>query len=273
MQSESAIGAVPAAADTWTDIQAFTVPAGVKRLKGVLGSVAPDPGALAQIHGAPVIRLVGSGLLEQSPHELILQGFTQSITAANSGSGPVEPEIFEYLMDIPVMTGGQITVQINMLDEVPAAMTSRVVLEYDDVAPAAANQMSQYVDVAAPAAAGAWTAVGVITIPQLTPEKNPTRIREIVCGLVADVAGNALIRQSSRFRLSGSGLKEGGLHHILGTGAGIMWTTPGAQAYDRPIVRHAVDLPVNAGGQIDVEVIHDVEISEGGTVVLGVLYA
>lgn len=273
MQSESAIGAVPGAADTWTDIGVFTVPAGVKRLKGVLGSVAPDPGAIATIHGAPVIRLVGSGLLEQSPHEYILQGFTQAITAANSGSAPVEPEIFEYLTDIAVQTGGQITAQINMLDEIPAAMTSRVSLEYDDIAPSAGNQMSQYVDAAAPGAAGAWTAVGTITIPQLQEGKNPTKIREIVCGLVADVAGNALIRQSSRFRLSGSGLKEGGLHHFLGTGAGVMWTTPGAQKYDRPIVRHAVDLPVNAGGQINVEVIHDVEISEGGTVVCGVLYA
>lgn len=272
MQSESAIGAVPAAADTWTDIGTFTVPAGVKRLKGILANVVPDPGAIATIHGAPVIRLVGSGLLEQSPHEYILQGFTQAITAANSGSAPVEPEIFEYLLDIPVQTGGQITAQINMLDEIPAALTSRVILEYDENTAAAANQMSQYVDSVAPAAAGAWTLVGVITIPQLKPENNPTSIREIVCGVVADVAGNALIRQSSRFRLSGSGLKEGGLHHFLGTGAGVMWTTPGAQKYDRPIVRHAVDLPINAGGQINVEAIHDVEISEGGTAVLGVLY-
>lgn len=272
MQSESAIGAVPAAADTWTDINTFTVPAGVQRLMKILGSVAPDPGALAQIHGAPVIRLIGSGLLEQSPHEYILQGFTQSITAANSGSGPVEPEIFAYDVDIPVQTGGQITVQINMLDEVPAAMTSRVSLEYDNNAPKGDNQMAQYVDAAAPAAAGAWTAVGTITIPQLKEGKSPQSIKEIVCGIVADVAGNVLIRQSSRFRLSGSGLQEGGLHHFLGTGAGIMWTTPGAQAYDRPIKREKVDLPVNAGGQINVEVIHDVEISEGGTAVFGVLY-
>lgn len=272
MQSESAIGAVPGAADTWTDINVFTVPAGVQRLMKVLGSVAPDPGALAQIHGAPVIRLIGSGLLEQSPHEYVLQGFTQSITAANSGSGPVEPEIFEYDVDIAVQTGGQITVQINMLDEVPAAMTSRVALEYDNNAPKGVNQMAQYVDSAAPAAAGAWTNVGTITIPQLKEGKSPNRIKEIVCGLVADVAGNVLIRQSARFRLSGSGLQEGGLHHFVSTGAGIMWTTPGAQAYDRAIKRHKVDLPVNAGGQINVEVIHDVEISEGGTVVLGVLY-
>lgn len=272
MQSESAIGAVPGAADTWTDINTFTVPAGVQRLMKIRANVVPDPGAIATIHGAPVIRLIGSGLLEQSPHEYLLQGFTQAVTAANSGSAPVEPGIFDYEVDIGVQTGGQITVQINMLDEVPAAMTSRVSLEYDNIATKGVNQMAQYVDAAAPGAAGAWTAVGTITIPQLKEGKSPIKIKEIVCGLVSDVAGNALIRQSSRFRLSGSGLQEGGLHHFLGTGAGVMWTTPGAQAYDRAIVREKVDLPVNAGGQINVEVIHDVEISEGGTAVLGVLY-
>ena len=272
MQSETAIGAVPGAADTWTDVNTFTVPAGVQRLMKVKGNIAPDPGALAQIHGAPVIRLQGSGLLEQSPHEYVLQGFTESITAANSGSGPVEPEMFEYDVDIPVQTGGQITVQINMLDEVPAAMTSRVELDYDGIAPSGKNQMAQYVDAAAPGAAGAWTAVGTITIPQLKEGKSPVKITEVICGLVSDVAGNVLIRQSSRFRLTGSGLVEGGSHQLLGTAAGVMWTTPGAQAYDRPIVRHKVDIPVNAGGQINVEVIHDVEISEGGTVVLGVRY-
>ncbi|CAG0951614.1 MAG: hypothetical protein OIN86_17480 [Candidatus Methanoperedens sp.] len=50
MQSESATGAVPAAANVWTDIGVFTVPAGVKRLKGVLGSVVPDPGAIDTIY-------------------------------------------------------------------------------------------------------------------------------------------------------------------------------------------------------------------------------
>lgn len=272
VQSETAIGAVPTA-NTWTDIATFTVPAGVKRLTKIKGGVAPDPGALAQTHGAPVIRLIGAGLLEQSPHSYVLQGFTHSITAANSGGVVVEPEVFMYDVDIAVAVGGQIVVQQNMLDEVPAAMTIRVELDYDEQTPSAKNNMADYVNGTAPAAAGAWTTIGTLTVPQVATGNSPSRIREIACGLVPDRAGNVLIRNSNRWRLTGSGIAEGGLHHVLGSEAGNMWTTPGAQGDDRPIVRHKTNIPVNPGGQILVEAIADVEIPEvGGTPVFGVLY-
>lgn len=270
VQSETAVGAVPGAADTWTDIDTFTVPAGVSRLMKVKAGMAPDFGATGTVRVAPVIRLLGSGLLEQSPHEYVCQGVNAALVT--SGAAAVEPELFEYDVDIPVQTGGQITVQINCLDEVPAAMTSRIELDFDAKTSAGKNQMSQYVDAATPAAADVWAEVGTITIPQLEAGKTPERIREIVCGIVSDVDATLLVRNSNRFRLTGSGLKEGGLHEYLGSESGDMFSTPGALAYDRAIVRHKTDLEVNAGGQILVECISDVEALVAGTAVLGVLY-
>ena len=273
MQSETAIGAVPAAADTWADIATLTVPAGVKRLMRIRGGIAPAPGALFQIHTTPVIRLLGAGLLEQNPHEFVLQGVNMAIAAANTGGINAEPPVFEYDVDIPVATGGQITIQINCLDEIPAAMTSRVELDYDERDATAKNQMSQYVDAPAPVAANAWTNVGILNVPQLTAANSPTGIREIVCGITPDVAGNALLRNSARFRLSGSGLKEPGLHQFIASQMGVMWTTPGAQGSFFPIVRTKVDLLVNSGGQILVEAISDVDLQPvTSTAVLGVLY-
>jgi len=270
VQSETAVGAVPGAADTWTDIETFTVPAGVSRLMKVKAGVAPDFGATGTVRVAPVIRLLGSGLLEQSPHEYVLQGV--NVALVTSGAAAVEPEIFEYDVDIPVQTGGQITAQINCLDEVPAAMTSRIQLDFDAKSSAGKNQMSQYVEADSPAAADVWAEVGTITIPQLEAGKTPERIREIVCGIVSDVDATLLVRNSNRFRLTGSGLKEGGLHEYLGSESGDMFTTPGALAYDRAIVRHKTDLEVNAGGQILIECISDVEALVDGTAVMGVLY-
>lgn len=273
MQSETIVGAVPAAADVWNDIGTVVVPAGVKRLMKLRAGIAPAPGALAQVHTTPVIRLIGAGLLEQNPHEFVCQGVNMSITAANTGGFNAEPNVFGYDLDIEVATGGQITVQANYLDEIVAALTMRVELDYDEKAPTAKNQMAQYVDAAAPVAANAWTLVGTLNVPQVGEGKSPTGIREIVCGIVPDVAGNALLRNSARFRLSGSGLKEGGLHQFLSTQMGVMWTTPGAQGSFSPIVRIPVDLPVNAGGQILVEAISDIDLQPAtSTAVLGVLY-
>lgn len=270
VQSETAVGAVPGAADTWTDIDTFTVPAGVSRLMKVKAGVAPDFGAGVLIHVAPVIRLLGSGLLEQSPHEYLLQGF--DVAFVTLGAAAVEPDIFEYDVDIPVQTGGQIVAQINCLNEIPAAMTSRIELDFDAKTSAGKNQMSQYVESDQPAAADVWAEVGVITIPQLEAGKTPERIREIVCGIVSDTDGIMLLRNSNRFRLTGSGLKEGGLHEYLGGQSGDMVTTSGALAKDRPIVRHITDLAVNAGGQVLVECISDVEALLDGTAVCGILY-
>lgn len=271
-QSQTVIGAVPGAADAWTDVGTINVPAGVKRLAKIRASIAPDTGALAQVHCMPVIRLMGAGLLEQNPHEYVLQGCTLSITAANSGSVTVEPEIMEYDVSIPVSVGGSITVQINMVNEIPAAMTSRVELDFDEQDATDKNSMSHYVEATPPAAAGAWVAVGTLRVPQSSEGNSPTAIKEIVCGRVADVAGNVLIRNSARFRLSGSGLKEGGTHEFISTGSGVMWTTPGGQGYDRAIKRIKRHLEVNAGGDILVESIADVEIPEGGTDILAVHY-
>ena len=64
--------AVPAAADTWTDVGTFTVPAGVKRLKKLRFGLAPDWAVTAvSVRAAPVFRLIGSGTLEQGDHQYL----------------------------------------------------------------------------------------------------------------------------------------------------------------------------------------------------------
>lgn len=273
MQSETAVAAVPGAADTWTDLGTFTVPANVKRLKQVILGIAPDPGALAQMHVTPAFRLMGSGLLEQSPHSFLGQAIDLAITAANSGGGVVEPEVIVYNVDIPVQTGGQIVVQHIDINEVPAAQTSRVELVYDNNTPTAKNNMADYVTTSTMPAADTWTNVGTLTVPQLGAGNSPVHIDRIVCGLNPDEAGNTLIRNSTRFRLTGSGLAEGGRHEFLASQKGVMWTTPGAQAVAHSLVSYdPVDIPVNPGGTILVEAITDIEVPAGGTYVFGVQY-
>jgi len=274
MQSETVVAAAPAAAAAWTAVGTITVPAGVSSLKKVLVGLVPDAGiAAALLCSAPVVRLLGSGLLEQSPHEYVCQGCDIALVAAAVGGAVAEPETFEFDVDIPVAVGGTIDIQINSLADVMPG-TSRGELVFSAAAAAAKNQMSQYVSAAIPAAADVWGAVGTITIPQLAVGNSPTRIREIVLGVVTDSASAAAsLRTSARFRISGSGVAEGGAHEFLGTGAGGTAVVTGSGVYDRPLVRREVDIPVNSGGQILVEQLIDAMLPDGGQAVFGVLYS
>lgn len=269
-QSETGIVAVPSSADAWTDVNTFTVPAGVKRLKKVIVSIAPDFGNSGTVRFAPVFRLQGSGLLEQSPHEYI--GPCGDATLATSGSGAVEPNNIEYDVDIPVQTGGTITAQVNTLDEAVTAGTVRVQLIYDDQAPGGKNSQSQYTDAAMTTTADAWATVGTITVPRMAEGKNPTKIKEVILAVATDQAALALLRTSARFRLSGSGIGEGGSHEFLGPANGSIAATPGVIVYDRQVVRHKVDIPVNPGGQILAEQLLDVETPTAGTAIVGLVY-
>lgn len=270
MQSETAVVAVPSAADAWTNINTFTVPAGVSRLVMVVVSIAPDFGASGTVRYAPVFRLIGSGLLEQSPHEYV--GPTGDATLATSGSGSVEPNNMEYEVDIAVATGGTITAQVNTLDEAVTAGTVRVALVYDTGNPTAKNSMSQYVDAAMTTTADTWATVGTITVPQSSSGNNPSKIKKIAMAIATDQAALALLRTSARFRISGSGLAEGGSHEFLGPANGSIAATPGVITYDKQTVVIDRSIPVNPGGNILVEHILDVETPTAGTAIFGVLY-
>lgn len=271
--SHTVTAVAPVAADTWTAVGTITVPAGVKSLKKVVFGVSHDAGvAAALIHWAPVFRLLGSGLLEQSPHEYVGQGDDIALVAAAVGQVTAKTQSVQYDVDIPVATGGQIDVQCNSLDEVATGQVTAM-LVFDSAEAASRNSMSQYVDAAIPAAADAWTAVGTITIPQAKEGTSPTKIKEIACCFIPDIAATAVSeRVATRFRMTGSGLKEGGSHELIGTmyGCGCVVTGPGK--YDDLPCRYKMDLPVNAGGQILVETIHETELCDGGTSVFGVLY-
>lgn len=272
MQSMTVVAANPTAADAWTAVGSITVPAGAKSIKKVKVGSAIDAGtAAAAVHFAPVIRLLGSGLEEQSPHEFIAPGVDLPLIAATAGYQIGETNFLEYDVDIPVSVGGVIDIQSIALDEVATGDVA-VQLDFSPDAASGKNSMAQYVD-AAIGAVNTWATVGTITIPQPKAGGEPKRIREIVCGVVPDVAATAVSELVvSRFRMSGAGLAEGGTHEYLGNQAGNGCVVTGPGVYNDCIMRHKLDIPVNAGGQILVEQRLETEVPDGGTAVFGLLY-
>lgn len=273
MQSETGQAAA-GAAGVWTLVNTFQVPAGVTRLKAIKVSMAMDPGVVAAtIHTIPVFRLTGAGLLEQNPHFYLAQGADCVLVAATAGLVNAQTKVMMYDVDIPVSVGGQITVDsLCIAEAIPGTM--RVELDYDATPSSGGNNMSDYVTAVMPAAAAAWTAVGTLTVPLLAAGSSPKRIRRIDCGFVYDSLGGVTsLRCSSRFRITGSGLVEGGNHHILGNSGSQANVVAGSGAFDRMIETHMVDIPVNAGGQIVVETILDTELPDGGDSIFAVQYA
>lgn len=273
MQSETVIAA-SGAANVWTAVGTITVPAGVVSLKKVKVGLAPDPGVLAStVHAAPVFRLTGAGMLEQNPHQYLAQGVDSILVAATDAHVGAEPAVQEYNVDIPVQVGGQILVESMCIAEAHVG-TMRAELVFSAEPAGGANSMSDYVTAVMPVAAAAWTAVGTLTVPQLGAGASPKKIKRVDCGFVCDNLGAVTsLRVSARFRITGSGVGEGGNHHFLGNQNSGSNVVTGSGKYDRMIVRHDTDIPVNAGGQILVEAILDLELTDGGDMVFGVQYA
>lgn len=273
MQSES-ISAASGALNTWVLLGNIQVPAGVKSLKKVKVVFAPDPGvAVLAPHTIPVFRLTGSGLLEQSPHLYIGQGVDSVLIAAATTLVAQEPAIQTYEVDIPVQTGGLIVVESMCITEAYVG-SMNCELDFSEEAAGSGNNMSDYVNAVMPAAPAVWVAVGVLTVPQVGQGASPKKIKRVDCGFVNDSAGGVTsLRCSIRFRLTGSGIAEGGLHHLLGNvncSSGVAASTGG---HDSMIVRHETEIPVNPGGQITVEAMFDVELPDAGDMVFGVQYA
>jgi hypothetical protein len=270
MQTETlALSATPVA-DTWTTIGTFNVPAAVKRLTRVKFGVTMDPAAATIARVLPAFRIMGSGLSEQSPHEFL--GSSGGITGIAANEAALSLETQSYDVDIPVMTGGQYLVQVNFLDEGAVPMTAKVEVAYDNSEVVRKNSMSQYVDSAQPTAANAWQQVGSITVPQLAAGNNPTRIREVVMAHAPDMAVTGILTGSSRFRLSGSGIAEGGSHEYIGACLGAGVTAAFADSYALGTVRQKTDIPVNPGGTILVEGLLDAKLPTAGTVAVALMY-
>jgi hypothetical protein len=271
MQSETGVVAVPASADTWTTVNTFTVPAGVTRLVKVSVSVAPDMGATGTVRVNTVFRLIGSGLLEQSPHEYI--GPAGDVVLGTSGAGVLEENNIDYDCDIPVQTGGTIQAQVITPQEAITAGTVRVQLTYDVGTPQAKNSQSQYANAAATTTADAWATVGTLTVPRMAAGNSPDHIEAVTISFAPDQAAGALLRTSCRIRLTGSGIAEGGAHEILGPANGTMFATPGVLAYSRCVTQFKVNIPVNAGGNILIEHILDSETPTAGSINVALDYA
>jgi hypothetical protein len=273
MQSES-ISAPSGALNVWVAVGNIQVPAGVQSLKKVKVVLSPDPGvAAAAPHTAPVFRLTGSGLLEQSPHIYLAQGHDCVLIAAATTLVSQEPDTQTYDVDIPVQTGGLIVVESMCVTEAMVG-SMNCELDFSSEQAGGGNSMSDFVTAVMPAAAAVWVAVGNLQVPQLGEGKSPKKIKRIDCGFINDSAGGVTsLRTSIRFRLTGSGIAEGGLHHFLGnvnSSSGVAASTGG---HDRMIKRHDCDVPVNPGGLVNVEAIFDVELPDAGDMIFGVQYA
>jgi glutaredoxin len=270
MQTETAAWSGTPTADTWQTVGTMNVPAGVKRLVRVKFGTTMDPAAAVIARVVPVFRLMGSGLSEQSPHEFVGESGGVTNIAANGAALSLNNSAYD--VDIPVMTGGQYLIQVNFLDEGAVPCTVKAEVAYDNNSPTRKNSMSQYVDAAQATAADAWQQVGSITVPQLAAGNNPSKIREIIMAHGLDMANAGTLRASCRFRLSGSGIAEGGSHEYIGANQGSNVTAAATEAFDKGTVRQITDIPVNPGGTILVEQLLDSELPTAGTVAVGLAY-
>lgn len=276
MQSETRLQAVPTAADSWVDMGAvIVVPANVTRLARVEVNLAPDWGTSAvSVRHAPVYRILGSGLQEQSPHSYL--GPFGGVSVVTTGGLSEENTKQVYDVDIPVSVGGSITAQVNTLDEAVTAGSTHIALFYDDKPSEAKNSQSDYVDVAGTTTADAWTTVGTFTVPKQKEGSSPAMIKEIVIGVAVDQGTSAIsLRTAPRIRLTGSGLDETGLHEYDGpTGTSSHCGASASQgvAMSNLVARYKVDIPVAPGGQILAEHIFDIETPTASTVAVGLMY-
>jgi len=273
--AESLEVAVPTAADSWTNIGTFTVPTGVQRVKRVECGVAPDWSVTAgSVRNAPVFRMQGSGLLEQSPHEF-LGMFAASSTVTTGGASQSNLSI-AYDTDIPVQPGGTYQVDVNSLDEVVTAGTAMINVIYDDKAPTQKNSMSLFLDVAGTTSADAYSNVGTFTLPKLETAKDASKIKAISIGVAVDLGTSAVsLRQTPILRLSGAGIKGSGRHDYHGPlgYAGHIGSSASQGAYPDGSTKliKDVDIDINPGGQVLVEHQFIVETPTASTVAIGIL--
>ena len=273
--SEQVNVAVPSSADAFTTVGTFTVPAGVKRLKAISIILAPDWALTAiSVRFAPVIRLIGSGLLEQGDHEYL--GKFGGVSVVTTGGLSQNDLKIMYETDIPVQPGGTFEAQVNTLDEAVTAGSVIVGATYDDKAPTEKNSMSQYIDVAGTTTADVYAAVGTFTIPKLESGKDPTRIIAIVIAVAVDQGTSAIsLRTTPVIRLSGAGLQNPGLHDYIGKAGSYSHcgSTPSQGVVaDGQTEVIPVDIDINPGGQILVEHQFIDETPTASTVAVGFIY-
>lgn len=274
MQSETVTAAVPTAADTWTDVGTFTVPAGVQRMTKVRLSLAPDWGTTAgSVRCAPIFRIQGSGVLEQNPHEFI--GAWCGHSDVTSGGLSNFNLTAEYMVDLPVQTGGTFTVQCLTATEAVTAGTVLANVYYDAGNVVQANSMSQVATATGTTTADAWATLGTVTVPAPGEGNKPTRIKRIGLGVAIDNGtGSVSLRTASRFRLSSSGIGEGGSHEYTGpisTAASIGAVTS-VMSHNFGTVWIDVDIPVNAAGSILIEHLYTNETPTASTVGVCLVY-
>lgn len=271
-QAEMVSAAVPTIADSFTSIGTIRAPAGMKRIKKAIFTISPDVTVVGNSNRiAPVFRLQGSGLLEQSPHDY-LGNFGGHFVLTDEGSS-YSDGVAVYDANVPVSVGGDIQISCNTLDEVIAAGTMQACLIFDDVEPAQENSMADYVDAAGPTSAGAFSSIGTLIVPEGKEGAKPTKIKELILAVGIDTGIVAFsLRHATQFRISGSGLVDPGLHVYPGPQGGDGLVVIGGSYIENGSLHIPVDLTVNASGEIDCEMQYITETPTASTVAVGVLY-
>lgn len=273
--SSTVIVAVPTAADSWTQVGTITIPQGMKRIEKIQIGLSPDNGTtLLSVRNAPVVRLLGDGLVEQTPHEYL--GAFGGMSGVVNGGTSQEGLDNEHMTDIPVSVGGTLEVQVKTLDEAITAGTVTVTVFFDEKAPTSSNSMSQIVEAAGDTTADRWTNIGTIRIPKPEDAKAPKKIIMLTVACAVDQGTSAaVLRGTPRYRITGDGLVGSGTREF----AGVPFQTIGvaAVAGGAPLSNLTkqikVDIECNAGGSILVEQRFDVETPTASTMAAAVAYA
>jgi len=271
-QAEMVSAALPTAADSFTNIGTIRAPAGMKRVKKLICCIAPDLTIVGNSNRiAPVFRLQGSGLLEQSPHDY-LGNFGGHFVLTDEGSSYGDG-VAMYDVNIPVSVGGDVNISCNTLDEVIAVGTMQVNLIFDDIEPSQENSMADFVDAAGPTTANAFASIGTLIVPEGKEGAKPTKIKELILAVGIDNGIGAFsLRHATQFRISGSGLVDPGLHVYAGPQGGSGLVVIGGSYIENGSLHIPVDLTVNASGEIDAEMQFITETPTASTVAIGVLY-
>lgn len=271
-QSERVSAAVPTVADTFTAVGTIRAPAGMKRLRHISIGLAPDQTlASTSVRYAVVIRIIGSGLLEQSPHDYVGPcggefGLTDEAPAVSLLNA-------DYDVDIPIGLGGDINIQAETITEVLAAGSITVGLIFDDEASKTKNSMADVLTHANPTAADAWQNMGTLNVPQGEGDKAPKKITRILIGMGIDQGIAAFsLRHALNIRLSGAGLKGGGLHEFVGPHGDSGIVVIGGNMFLNVLLQQDVNMDVNPAGVITIEAILITELPTAGSVVVGLMY-
>ena len=244
----------------------------MKRIKHISIGIAPDQTlASTSIRLLSIVRIIGSGITEQSPHDYLgPSGGFFNLTDEGVAVGKLNAE---YDVDIRLGLGGDINIQLATITEVLAAGSMTVGLQFDDNEPTQGNSMSDVLSAVQPTAADAFQNLGTLVVPSGEGGKAPSKIKKITIAIGLDQGIAAFsLRHALSIRITGSGLKGGGLHEFVGPHGDSGIVVIGGSAFEDTKIVLDADLEVNPAGNLVIDAILINELPTASTVGVGVSY-